>query len=77
MKKQPDYMALAQVLMFTETSVADLPAIFEKHGVVYRKGKGVADIVNASFKAIKNGMSKTEYELSMMELYLKDVLKGA
>jgi hypothetical protein len=44
-------------------------------GWEFRKGKGVPHINHAMQKARKNGMGATQYELSMLEVYLKDVLK--
>ncbi len=41
----------------------------------YRKGKSIEDVHKAFTKAMKNGMGKTEYELSMLEIYLQDVFK--
>lgn len=48
-----------------------------KHGLEYRKGKTKEHIENALRKASKNGLGKTEFEISMFEVYLKDVLKKA
>lgn len=52
---------------------------FAKHGVVYREGKSREDVVAAMRKALdpKNGHAKTEVELSMLEVYLKGLLKAA
>lgn len=44
-------------------------------GLEYRKGKTVGDVLKAREKAIKNGMQKTEYELNMLQVYLKSVFK--
>lgn len=48
-----------------------------KSGVMYRKGKSADDIRKARVKALKHGRQKIETELSMMALYLKDILKAA
>lgn len=69
---KPNYEEIARVIMFS-------PKTFtcEKYSVSFRKGKTVSDINNALRKALKNGLGKTECELSMFELYIKDVFKGA
>lgn len=72
MSKKPDYDAIAKEIMFSPKTFS-----LTKHGVVFRKGKTVDDINHALRKARKNGMHKTEFEISMMELYIKDVLKAA
>lgn len=41
----------------------------------FRKGKGFADLKKAQRKAKKNGMLRTEFEISMAQVYVKDVLK--
>lgn len=41
----------------------------------FRKGKGFDDLKNAQRKAKKNGMLKTEFEINMAQVYVKDVLK--
>jgi hypothetical protein len=46
-----------------------------KHGLEYRRGKTLADVVKAREKALKNGHAKTEHEISMMDVYLRDVFK--
>ena len=43
------------------------------NGAKFRKGKNSDDINKASKKAMKNGRQKTEFELDMLELYLKEV----
>lgn len=47
------------------------------YGWQFRKNKGPEDINHAIRKAVnpKNGFGKFEYELSMLETYLDDVLK--
>lgn len=49
-----------------------------RYGVEYRKGKTVEDVKVALRKARdpKNGMAKVECELSMLEIYLKQVFKA-
>ncbi len=63
------YNDLARDLMFTGKLE------LEKYGLEYRKNKTVKDVNNAIAKAKKNGMTKTEFELSMLELYLQSVFK--
>jgi hypothetical protein len=62
---------IAKELMFRGSSLAQIQA----QGWVLRKGKTVADINASIQKAKKDGMAKTEYELNMLELHLKSVLK--
>lgn len=45
-------------------------------GLQYRKGKTVEDVKKAREKALNNGRGKTEHELSMLEVYLKEVFKA-
>ena len=49
----------------------------EINGLMYRKNKGQEDVEKALKKAcdVKNGHGKTEFELSMFELYLTKILK--
>lgn len=72
MTKDVDFEDMARHLMFANTSEAKL---LKKYGAVYRKGKGLEDIKHAVRKGLKNGMGKTEFELGMIESYLKDVFK--
>jgi peptidyl-tRNA hydrolase len=67
-----EYKKLAGDLMFGKVVVAELE---EKYGLTLRKGKTAADISHARAKAVKAGMAKIEFELSMLEVYLKPVLK--
>lgn len=48
-----------------------------RYSVEYRKGKTIEDVKAALRKARdpKNGMAKTEVELSMLEVYLRQVFK--
>lgn len=72
-KNPIDFERIAGDLMFTGK------LDFAKHGVVYREGKTRDDVVAAMRKAgnPKNGHAKTEFELSMLEVYLKGILKAA
>lgn len=45
--------------------------------VVFRKGKSATDIGHAKAKAVKHGRQKIEHEISMLEAYLKGILKAA
>lgn len=71
MPQAPDYKAIAAELMFAPKGFS-----MKKHGICFRKGKTVDDINHALRKASKNGMGKTEFELGMFELYVKDVFKA-
>lgn len=66
------YKDLASDLMFGKVVVAELES---KYGLTFRKNKTADDIRNARSKATKSGYGKVEFELSMLEIYLKDVLK--
>ena len=69
-KIKVDFEDLAKKLMF------DLPSFVElakRGGLMFKKGKDMNSINDAIKKAVKNGNGKVEYELSMLELYLKDV----
>lgn len=67
------YKDLALVMMFSK--VSDVDKTLLAHGLQYRKGKTVDDLVHARQKALKAGHGRCEFELSMMEVYLKQVLK--
>lgn len=67
------YFDLALVLMFSK--VSDVDGTLLARGLQYRKGKTVEDLVYARKKALKAGYGRTETEISMMEVYLKQVLK--
>ncbi len=62
---------LAQNIMFGKVTEADLPS----YGLEYRKGKTFADLKKAAQRGLKQGMGKTEFELSMIEVQIKTVLK--
>jgi hypothetical protein len=66
------YEQLATDLLFSKVTVGDIGS---KYGLTLRKGKTVSDIQNAMRKAVNNGHAKVEFELSMLEVYLKQVLK--
>ncbi len=70
--KNVDFERMASDIMFSKTSERKL---IEKFGAEYRKGKGFSDLQHAIQKGLKNGMGKTEFELGMIEIYLKDVFK--
>ena len=63
------FKAAARDLLFG--GLLNLP----KLGLEYRTGKDESHIRKAREKARKNGQQKTEFELSMLECYLGDVLK--
>lgn len=73
------YKSLAEFIMFGNYKT--YVAIHEEMvslGLEFRKGKTCDDISKALRKALhpKNGFLKTEFELSMLEVYLKhDVVK--
>jgi hypothetical protein len=68
------YEQLATDLMFGKVDINELGP---KYGLQFRKNKTAADIKHAISKAMKAGRAKVEFELNMLELYLKDVLKKA
>lgn len=67
------YEKLAQDLLFGKVNATQLIPVY---GLTFRKNKTVDDIRHAIEKAKKNGRTKVEFEISMLEVYLKDVLKG-
>jgi hypothetical protein len=67
------YFDLALVLMFSK--VSDVGGTLLTHGLQYRNGKTVDDLIHARKKALKAGLGRTETEISMLEVYLKQVLK--
>ena len=68
-----NFSNVARDLMFGgRTTELELIA---KHKLQYRKGKDSHSIAVAIKNAKKNGHYRTETELSMLELYLKDVFK--
>lgn len=69
MSAEAKYQAAANDLMFG--GVLDLA----KHGLEYRKGKCGEHVKHALGKALKNGCGSTQFELSMLECYLGNVLK--
>ena len=69
------YEQLAQRIMFTKSDAIHVVGVLEQHGLQYRKGKDFIDLCDAVKKALKNGRAKTEFELSMLEVYLKQILK--
>lgn len=72
MKERVDFKQLAKAFMFSDQNTI---VILTEFKLQYRKNKTVVDLVKAKRKALKNGMGKTEYELGMLEIYLKDVFK--
>jgi hypothetical protein len=67
------YFDLALVLMFSK--VSDVGGTLLTRGLQYRNGKTVDDLIHARKKALKAGLGRTETEISMLEVYLKQVLK--
>lgn len=68
------YERLAQDILFGKVLVAELES---KYDLTLRKGKTVEDIREAARKGMRAGRGKVEFELSMVEVYLKTVLKAA
>ena len=66
-KPKVDFKSVAIDLMFA----GKLDVV--RHGLQFRAGKTVTDVKSAIRKALKNGHAKTEFELSMLEVYLKQV----
>lgn len=64
---------LAERIMFLNGG--DVSSWLTNLGLEYRKNKGIDDLTNAYSKAKKQGYQKVEYELSMLEVYLRDVVK--
>lgn len=68
------YSRLAMDIMFGGVLVSEIEG---KYGLVLRKNKTVEDVKEAVRRGKNAGMGKTEFELSMIEVYLKQVLKPA
>lgn len=67
------YRDAAKHVMFgTEDSLASLESRF---GLILRKGKTFEDVKAAIQRGFKQGMGRTEFEIGMVELQLKGVLK--
>lgn len=71
MKTKVDFKHLAHKIKFTGFSSSDVDEMM----LEYRKGKGFEDIRKAVRKAHKNGFFRTECEIDMLEIYLKEVFK--
>ena len=70
-KQEVQYGPLANAVMFAgRLSLSD-------YGVQYRKGKTIEDVRKAVAKARKFGRCKVECELSLLEVYLKEIFKAA
>lgn len=61
-----DYKDLARSIMFTGTILK---------GWEYRKNKTEDDVKRALQRAFKYGHMKTEFELSMFEIYVQKIFK--
>ena len=71
MKTKVDFNALSRQIMF-EGLTKDY---IESEGLQWRKGRDMKTLRNSTRKALKNGFGRTEVELGMLELYLKDEFK--
>ena len=71
MKTKVNFKALAQQVMFGSLN----KDYIESEGLQWRKGRDMLTVRNSVRKAIKNGFGRTEAELGMLELYLKDEFK--
>lgn len=69
-REKVNYTKVAEMLMF---SYPEFVKMLKSGELRFRKGKDLKDVASAMNKSRKNGMNKVEYELSMLELYLKDV----
>lgn len=69
------YKVMAERLLFSHMT----PEIFEltlrECKLQFRKGKSIENINGALVKTKKNGRNKVEFELDLLETYLKGVLK--
>lgn len=68
-----DAEAIASTLMFGKPTLSDLCS---RYNIELRKNKTIHDVNKALKKAVKNGMGRTEFELSMLEVYVVDVFKA-
>lgn len=62
---------LSREIMFSSVSESDIIS----SGLCYRKGKTFSDLKAAVKRGVKQGVGKTECELSMVEVQIKSVLK--
>lgn len=69
-RKEIDFERMAELLILVPH---DFIKYMKSNGAKFRKDKNSDDINNAVRKARKNGRGKVEYEIGMLELYLKDV----
>lgn len=71
--KKIDFESMGLELLTTGTASSSA------YGVVYRKGKGLGDVVKAAKKAKdpKYGRAKTECEINSMALFLNGIFKAA
>jgi len=72
LKKKIDFNAVANKFMFSGMKISDIVECF---GLQYRKGKDHVDLLMANQKAVMHGRGKTEHELRMLEIYLRDVFR--
>ena len=64
-------MLACRILLGGKFGIKDV----EISGFEFRKGKDWSDLSACVKRGIKQGMMKTEYEIGMVELQLKGVLK--
>lgn len=64
---------LATEMLFSNVATVD----FQNHGWQLRRGKGLSDLIMAARKAMRTPPFKTECHISLMEIYLSDILKKA
>lgn len=69
-----DFEHVASKFMFIRDMT--ISEIVKAERLEYRKGKDSEDVKKAYQKALKKGQYKTETELGMFEIYLKDVFKA-
>lgn len=67
-----DLNEVAEDILFGRVVEADILKTWE-----YRKGKSITDIREAALKALKpkNGRAKIETEISMLAIYLGNIIK--
>lgn len=70
--KAPEYKELAETIMFSGASITNHGA---PYGFAYRKNKTLVDLRAAIQRGLRNGMGKTEFEISSIALQLEKVLK--
>lgn len=72
MKEKVDFKLLAEKAIFRPK---EFMRYVEDNNIKFRKNKGIHEVKNAIVRAMQWGSGSTEFEIGMLELYLKDIFK--